>query len=141
MNRLGVEPSVTGEARFLDWTIDGVALRTLVPAEQRTSLFLDDDRWRESAVALLRRLLGRLPGDFDDGRVALLVCPLCGDLGCGGYSVEVVFGDDVVEWRAFGWQTDYEPFDDPEEYRFTGARFERKAYETLLRDLLSNYRA
>lgn len=138
MKRLGVEPSGTG---FLDWTIDGVALRSMVPAEQRTPLFLDDDRWRESAVETLRRLLGRLPGDFDDGRVALLMCPLCGDLGCGAYSVEVVFGDEVVEWRAFGWQTDYEPFDDPEEYRFTGARFERTAYETLLGDLLSNYRA
>jgi len=138
VNRLGVEPSGTG---FLDWTIDGVALHSLVPAEQRTPLFLDDERWQEAAVETLCRLLGRLPGDFDDGRVALLVCPLCGDLGCGGYSVEIVFGDDVVEWRAFGWQTDYEPFDDPEEYRFTGARFERKAYETLLGDLLSNYRA
>lgn len=145
MNRLGVEPSMTrwndGEARFLDWTIDGVALRSMVPTQEQTPLFLDDDVWREAAVETLRRLLGELPGDFDDGRVALLVCPLCGDLGCGGYSVEVVFGDDVVEWRAFGWQTDYEPFDDPEVYRFIGARFERKAYETLLGDLLSNYRA
>lgn len=142
MNRLGVEPSVTGESRFLDWTIDGVALRTLVPVQEQTPLFLDGDKaWREAAVRTLCRLLGHLPGDFDDGRVALLVCPLCGDLGCGGYSVEVVFGQDVVEWRAFGWQTDYEPFDDPEEYRFTGASFERKAYETLLGDLLSNYRA
>ncbi|EME54537.1 hypothetical protein [Amycolatopsis decaplanina] len=145
MNRLGVEPSVTrwndGEARFLDWTIDGVALRSMVPTQHQTPLFLDDELWRDSAVETLCRLLGRLPGDFDDGRVALLVCPLCGDLGCGGYSVEVVFGEDVVEWRAFGWQYDYEPFDDPEEYRFPGARFERKAYETLLGDLLSNYRA
>ncbi|MFC9257302.1 hypothetical protein [Amycolatopsis thailandensis] len=145
MNRLGVEPSVTrwdgGEARFLGWTIDGAALRDLVPTQNQTPLFLDDDGWRETAVATLSRLLGDLPGDFDDGRVALDFCPLCGDLGCGAYSVEVVFGDDVVEWRNFGWQTDYEPFDDPDEYKFTGALFDRKAYETLLRDLLSNYRA
>ncbi|MFD6068192.1 MULTISPECIES: hypothetical protein [Amycolatopsis] len=146
MNRLGVEPSVTrwtdGEARFLDWTIDGVALRTMVSEmpEQQTPLFLDDDVWREAAVETLRRLLGELPGDFDDGRVALLVCPACGDLGCGAYSVEVVFGDDVVEWRTLGWQTDYEPFDGLDEDGFTGARFDRKAYETLLGDLLSNYR-
>ncbi|MER6667636.1 hypothetical protein ABT256_24030 [Amycolatopsis japonica] len=79
--------------------------------------------------------------DWTIDGVALLMCPLCAELGCGAYSVEVVFGDDVVEWRAFGWQTDYEPFDDPEEYQFTGARFERKAYETLLGGLLSNYRA
>ncbi|MFI9454576.1 hypothetical protein [Amycolatopsis sp. NPDC052450] len=145
MNRLGVEPSVTrwndGEARFLDWTIDGVALRSMVPVQERTPLFLHDERWRESAVETLSRLLGHLPGDFDDGRVALLFCPLCGDLGCGGYSVEVVFGDDVVEWRAFGHQYDYEPFDPDQEFSFTGARFDRKAYETLLGDLLSNYRA
>ncbi len=145
MNKLGVEPSVTrwndGEARFLDWTIDGVALRDMDPTQHRTPLFLDDERWRESAVTTLCRLLGDLPGDFDDGRVALLFCPLCGDLGCGGYSVEVVFGHDVVEWRAYGWQYDYEPFDPTQEFAFAVARFDRKAYETLLRDLLSNYRA
>jgi len=145
VNRLGVGPSVTrwndGGARFLDWTIDGVALRDLVPTDHQTPLCLDGNGWREAAVATLSRLLGDLPGDFDDGRVALVFCPLCGDLGCGAYSVEVVFGDDVVEWRTFGWQTDYEPFEDSEEYKFTGARFERKAYETVLRDLLSNYRA
>ncbi|MEV7553985.1 hypothetical protein AB0N89_30580 [Amycolatopsis sp. NPDC089917] len=145
MNRLGVEPSVTrwndGEARFLDWTIDGVALRDMDPTQHQTPLFLDDDRWRETAVATLSRLLGDLPGDFDDGRVALLFCPMCGDLGCGGYSVEVVLGDDVVEWRAYGWQYDYEPFDSAQEFAFAVARFDRKAYETLLRDLLSNYRA
>ncbi|KZB87272.1 hypothetical protein [Amycolatopsis regifaucium] len=145
MNTLGVVPSVTrwndGEARFLDWTIDGVALRELVPMQERTPLSLDDDRSREWAVENLSRLLGRLPGDFDDGRVALLFCPLCGDLGCGGYSVELVFGDDEVEWRAFGRQYDYEPFHPDQEVPFTGARFERKAYEKLLGDLLTDYRA
>ncbi|MEV6910597.1 hypothetical protein [Amycolatopsis sp. NPDC051071] len=146
MNKLGVEPSVTtwndGEARFLDWTIDGVALRSTVSTQHQTPLFLDDDVWRESAVETLSRLLGHLPGHFDDGRVALLMCPLCGDLGCGAYSVEVVFSDDSVEWRAFGWQVDYEPFDpDQEEYRSAMARFDRTAYETLLGDLQSNYRA
>jgi hypothetical protein len=29
------------------------------------------------------RLPGLLPGDFDDGHVALLVCPICGDVECG----------------------------------------------------------
>ncbi|WP_409494982.1 hypothetical protein [Amycolatopsis sp. cmx-11-12] len=145
MNKLGVEPSVTrwtdGEARFLDWTIDGVALRSMVPVQEQTPLSLDDGRWRESAVETLSRLLGRLPGHFDDGRVALLFCPACGDLGCGGYSVEVVFGDDWVEWRAFGWQVDYEPYDPEQDFRFREARFDRAAYETLLGDLLTNYRA
>ena len=145
MNKLGVEPSVTrwndGEARFLDWTIDGVALRELVPTQEQTPLFLDDDRWRESAVETLSRLLGSLPGHFDDGRVALLMCPLCGDLGCGAYSVEVVRDDESVEWRAFGWQVDYEPYDPDQDFRFREARFDRTAYETLLGDLLSNYRA
>jgi hypothetical protein len=145
VNTLGVTPAVTrwndGEARFLDWTIDGVALRSMEPTQHQTPLFLDDERWRESAVENLSRLLGHLPGDFDDGRVALLFCPLCGDLGCGGYSVEVVFGDDEVEWRAFGWQYDYEPFDPDQEVPFTGARFERKAYEKLLGDLQADYRA
>lgn len=143
MNTLGVTPALTrwneGESRFLDWTIDGVPLRELVPMQEQTPLFLDDAKWRGTAIETLSRLLGRLPGDFADGRVALLMCPLCGDLGCGGYSVEVVFGDGWVDWRAFGWQCDYEPFEPEQEFSFAGARFDRTAYETLLGDLLSNY--
>jgi hypothetical protein len=69
------------------------------------------------------------------------MCPLCGDLGCGAYSVEVVFGDDWVDWRSFGWQYDYEPFDPEQEFPFAGARFDRTAYESLLADLLATYRS
>ena len=33
------------------------------------------------------------------------------DLVVGGAPAGLVLGEDVVEWRDFGWQTDYEPFD------------------------------
>ncbi|WP_233598692.1 MULTISPECIES: hypothetical protein [unclassified Amycolatopsis] len=85
MNRLGVEPSVTswndGEARFLDWTIDGVAVRSMVPVQEQTPLFLHDERWRESAVETLSRLLGHLPGDFDDGACRAALLPAVRRLG------------------------------------------------------------
>ena len=48
MNRLGVEPSGT---EFLDWTIDGVALRSMVPAEQRTTLYGAPSRNRPAHAA------------------------------------------------------------------------------------------
>ncbi|MBI1758456.1 MAG: hypothetical protein HYR62_04425 [Actinobacteria bacterium] len=90
--------------------------------------------WPELALASLRRLLGDEPGEFDDGRVALLVCPICADLSCRALSARLILTADCVEWRDLGWQSDYEPFT-PTESGFDPPlhlRFDRTSYTTLL---------
>jgi len=81
---------VTHERPVEDWTVDGIALRQIVaeraswpggglPSEHPP--LRDDDFWPRLAVRNLRSLLGEAPGDFPDGRVVLLYCPVCADLG------------------------------------------------------------
>ncbi|MEC3981149.1 hypothetical protein [Amycolatopsis sp. H20-H5] len=99
------------------------------------TLLSEAGRWAGDS---LRRLLGQAPGDFDDGRVALLVCPIDHDLGCAALSARPTFGDGWVGWSDFGGQTDYEPFE-PDTPLAADVRFERAAYEALLDDLLRKY--
>jgi hypothetical protein len=140
--------SLERDTTFDDWSIDGVPLRTCVsarwgvtePPRELTRL------WPEAphaAVADLRALLGDGPPDFSDGRVALLVCPIDQDLNCGTLSARVVRGAGVVEWRDVGWQVDFEAFvPQPDEYGpLLDYRFDRTAYEELLRGLLVRYEA
>lgn len=97
------------------------------------------DFWPTVAVKHLRQLLGEAPGEFDDGRVAVLRCPIDGDLGCTALSMRLVLAADAVTWSDFGWQNDYEVFDEEDgipDLRFT---FERHAYEGLLRQTLARY--
>lgn len=167
MESLGVTPastswrSVRGSGRrqekftesldFQDWTINGAALRDLVtrrgdapvphqPVKEMTWL-CEREPWPSGAVDNLRRLLGQEPGDFPDGRVSVLVCPIDADLGCATLSVELVMDADTVQWRDLGWQVDYQPLDPAEDLLEPpqSYRFGRPEYNRLVSELLAQY--
>lgn len=130
---------------FEDWTIDGDDLRRLLatnPLQEMTPL-CETWPWPESAVAHLETLLGERTGDFDDGRVALLRCPIDNDLGCAAVSMSLHITDAEVSWNDLGWQANYEPCD-PHEDRLSPPRsftFDRQQYEAVIRAALDKYRA
>jgi hypothetical protein len=66
---------------------------------------LRDDLPPRAAIEQLDQLLGRKSGDFSDGRVALYLCPIDGDLWCGAVSVEIERTSESVTWQKLGWQT------------------------------------
>jgi hypothetical protein len=55
------------------------------------------------------RLVGEGPAVLPSGRCELLVCPECGDLGCGCVSCVVSLDGEYVVWSQLGWETDYDP--------------------------------
>jgi len=72
-------------------------------------------------------------------RVMLFVCPVCGDLGCGAITVEIVRDGDLVVWSRFGhqymsWQiTDGAWCDDFDSYKSIGPfRFAWDAYKAVI---------
>ncbi|MFE5839600.1 hypothetical protein [Arthrobacter sp. NPDC056493] len=131
---------------FLDFFVDGQPLRELlnVPAEmakpeQETTALRND--WPHAAVEQLDRLMSVIPGDFSDGRVSLLLCPVCGDQACGAMTIDLTTTADTVTWRRFGWQDGIT--DEPqlwlfEEQTFT---FDRTQYEELLNNLKERYQS
>ncbi len=132
---------------FEDWTLDGQLLRDLIRENAAEQIATPDgevtplsDRWVATVpVAALERLLAGGPGEFADGRIALYVCQVDGDLGCATLSAQVVVGADAVEWRNLGWQTDYESgisgMDPP-----LSIQFQRSQYEAVLREALVRWR-
>ena len=61
--------------------------------------------WPEAAASALRQLAGVEARSsywpLAPGRLPLYVCPMCGDLGCGAITVEVVRNPATVTWRDF----------------------------------------
>lgn len=117
------------------WTIDGTDLTTWIrqriqhldpvaPIEE--TIWLAGDT--EDALDRLDRLWGHLPPDLDGGRIALLSCPICGDLGCGAFTAELQLTDETVTWHQLGWNAgtaDGSPFlYDPS----LSVTFDRRAY-------------
>jgi hypothetical protein len=140
LGRLG---TVTKRRPFLDFTVNGQPFRSLVglaeygaEAVSETTRLMDD--WPDGALAQLDALLGGQSDEFGDGRVALLVCHLCGDVGCGAISAEVVLDSGLVEWRDLGWQNNYEPFNGSP-VRPRSFRFVQRQYEAVLRPMRDHF--
>ena len=55
------------------------------------------------------RLIGAEPARLSSGRCELLVCPECGDLGCGCVSCRVARIGPFVVWSELGWEADHDP--------------------------------
>lgn len=127
---------------FEDWTVDETPLRNLLDSgtlgglKQETT-YLTEHFDRE-AVAQINRLPGHSPPDFEDGRVALLICPIDWDLDCGAITAAIVIGQATVEWRDLGWQTTNEPEVELAEPPVTLV-FERPDYEQVLLDAQAHY--
>jgi len=93
------------KTHFLDFVFDGRSLREMVDGgpDQVTELC----RPRLHAVGeSVARLLGRLGTEgLSENRVALLVCGVCGDLGCGAVTARLNVSQDQVSWSEFRWES------------------------------------
>lgn len=125
---------MSGQAvrRFLDFEADGSSLYDSVRERGFDcigSIWLDPE-----AAAGAQHLLGEAAADLSPDRVAVFVCPECGDLGCGAVTVRIQVGSDVVTWDDWAWQTGDDPEPDrqgPED--MPTLSFDRETYEQALR--------
>jgi hypothetical protein len=94
---------------YADVVVDGVALSTHMrrKGDHISCLGWGPKPMQDDAVA---RLLMQAPPDLASGRVSLYVCPECGDLSCGAITVRIERRGDVVTWRDFWYEGDYEGF-------------------------------
>ena len=90
--------------RFLDFIVDGVHLSSRMG--DHVTLFGWGSKPLQQVAA--DRLLGRCAPDLPSTRVALYVCPECGDLGCGAVGVVVERAEGTVVWRSFAYENNYD---------------------------------
>ena len=147
--RAGSAVSAAGlrtDRHFLEFVVDGERLGRVVGP------FLHDDDATEDYVSVLvgdwpteatlqdvDRLLGAAPDPTLSGRTAIYICAECGDLGCGAVTAVVEVGNETVVWRDFGYQNNYEPFDQNDLFADVGPfTFDRPAYTRALEDFRSS---
>jgi hypothetical protein len=112
-----------------DFVVDGHRLSAAIRGDVAGALGWGDVVWETSVTdKLLRRAEPDLPPD----RVALYVCPECGDLGCGAATASVSVDDREVVWRDFRWERDWEGASDDDAFPIGPFHFDRHAYQQLL---------
>jgi len=73
------------------------------------------------------RLTLLTPPNSPTGRVLLYVCPECGDIGCGAYSVRIQSAGSQVVWAEFAYENGYEepqPISNVGPFTFEQAQYE-----------------
>ena len=97
------------ESHFLDFVIDGHPLSVRTKSAVRLVTPLNRP-WLSSVPDAIDELTGRRasPG-LDAGRVALLVCPECGDLSCGAVTASLDIDAGFVIWADFLWEDGNSP--------------------------------
>ncbi|WP_024677998.1 hypothetical protein [Pseudomonas syringae] len=89
----------------------------------------------ESNSLAKSRLLLSEQAEIESGRVLLYICPECGDIGCGAYSVHVSQRDEEFTWELFAYENGYE---EPQIIAGIGPfTFEKHAYETAMDDAIA----
>ena len=127
------------ERVYWDFCPDGECIfRGEVEGRDLCSVLWLDPPVREEQGKAVLRLLKELPGDFPDGRVALYICPECGDLGCGAITAKISVDNHVVSWSDFGYENTYEDTVFTAPLSAIGPfTFELRAYEMTLRSLIA----
>lgn len=119
------------ESHFLDLVVNGSSLREMVGPQAEDMVTELNRPWLPVVANAVETLMGRRPhDDLRPGRAALLVCKMCGDIGCGMLSAKLEVGPTEVTWSDFLW----EDFEEPQKVEglVNHIAFQRDEYEDVL---------
>lgn len=120
------------QSYYLDFDIDGRPLRDWIDNTDDVITSLNRP-WLSTLEQSIAELTGRCPDpDLPPGRLAVLRCAECGDIGCGAVTARLDLTEDAVTWSDFAWETDIE--DDEHLPACPGVSFvfDRNSYVTTI---------
>ena len=132
-----------------DFVIDGTDLTSLVRTDDGSiadlTSGLQSNFVTSEKIIYIERLLGKKPGDLDSGRVAILVCPECGDLQEGAVGCKIKFDlkMNTVTWYDFAWDFNDDEQDLSDESRdkvqdLKSFTFDGEEYQALMKRILNS---
>ena len=95
------------ERQYLDFLVSGKPLKELLG--QNDADLISPFGWGDNKdynKRLLRIFRLQEKPELSTGRIALYVCPECGDIGCGAITASLQDLGDRIVWKDFGYETD-----------------------------------
>ncbi len=126
----------------MDFLVNGMSLFSATKAGSRDmcGCFSPDyatcgnELARDENERLAKIFTGEAPAPIDPDRVALFICPQCGDLGCGAITFRLSYGTNTVRWSDFAYENNYMAEQtDFESFATLGPfEFDRDAYRAVI---------
>jgi hypothetical protein len=104
----------------LDFLIDGESMHEMLPAPDAVRDGCLGNGGYQRHEPLVKRMLLEIPSDLETGRVALYVCPQCGDIGCGAVTAVIEQTDEFFIWKDFGYEKNWAMRDDEPLFDLSG---------------------
>lgn len=143
LNTIALVPATHGKRAYLGIEVDGVPLaHHFAGCLGEHPTHLSPLGWSSAPADVNARtteqLLAREPSELGSGRVPVLVCEECGDVGCGAYTVRILREGDTVRWTDWAYENGREPADPIESMEWPTRPgdflFERGLYEQAIRE-------
>ena len=64
--------------------------------------------WNKLNENSKNKLLNKLEPETANGRMAIYICPECGDIGCGAYCCKIEKTNGMYIWKDFAYENNYE---------------------------------
>jgi hypothetical protein len=90
-----------------DFLINGQSLRAKIAGYDLCGR-LSSELSRSQNLQTVEVLTGERPADLGDDRIILMVCPECGDIGCGAFTCRLSREDQAYVWSDFAFENDYD---------------------------------
>jgi len=140
LNTIALTPATCGKLTYLEIEVDGVPLAQHFAGRAGAHpTQLSPLGWSSASAdvnaRITEQLLAREPSALESGRVPVLVCEECGDVGCGAFTVLVLREGDTVRWTDWAYENGREPAG-PIQWptRPGDFLFELGSYEQAIRD-------
>jgi hypothetical protein len=143
VNVIRTVPVTNGDVTILDIEVDGIPLVQLFTGRlgahpSNVSALGWSSDYPANRAVIVDQFLGQCPSELESGRVPVLVCEMCGDVGCGALAVRITRDGKLVKWtdwadedgdelsREVGWPTR------PDELVFDQSNYESEIRKGLL---------
>jgi hypothetical protein len=124
------------DRKYIDFIVSGQSLGQLfgLPDFELIGIlgWSDNKKYENKQID---EFLGLIKPELETERTCLYVCPECGDIGCGAFTVKIEVTDTNVIWSDFGYENNY---DEPNltDYKNIGPFiFDKKQYVETLKGL------
>lgn len=96
------------ERHYMDFSVSGESLKKVLGQEDADLIspfgWGDNKDYNKRILRVFR--LQEQP-ELSTGRVAIYICPECGDIDCGAITATIQDLGDRIVWKDFGYETDY----------------------------------
>ena len=132
------------ERHFWDYVVHVISLRSTWQDADRFGVVADSVGvlgWGKAGIEAesVAKLRIDEQADYPPNRVAIYVCPECGDLGCGAVTVAVNRDAEAVTWSDFRWEVNWyadHPGESTIRFELGPFRFDYDAYSEVLNSAL-----